>query len=251
MELTEQGKVFQEYTSLALANYDKGISIAHELAGEANGRLKLGTIYAMQGHFWSQAMDSFKESYSTKLDISIEQAYSPELIRKVKKGELDCAFASRAYDDDELQYVLVWSQPLVLAVNNKNPLAKRKAISLEKLVGQNVATYRPTSPASRCIDALEERYDLNLDRSYDDEITMSALVTSNAQVMALFCYSFLVNAFDDVTCLRLKDVPADAHKVYLVSRREMQTKTVQAFIDFMSRYRFPNILEIAELSKGA
>lgn len=83
---------------------------------------------------------------------------------------------------------------------------------------------------------------MNLRREYDDEITLSAMVSSNKKKMALFCYSFLVNAFEDVVCLTIKDVPIDFHKVYLISRRETHPKVVDQFISFMSGYRFPNPL---------
>ena len=80
---------------------------------------------------------------------------------------------------------------------------------------------------------------MNLRREYADEITMCSLVTSSKDKMALFCYSFLVSAFQDVVCLRINDLPADFHKVYLTSRRETHPKVVDDFIEFMSAYRFP------------
>ena len=88
---------------------------------------------------------------------------------------------------------------------------------------------------------------MNLVREYDDEITMSTIISSDEQKMALFCHSFLVNAFEDVVCLPIKDLPMDFHKVYLISRCETHPKVVDDFISFMSSYRFPNSLELGTI----
>ena len=60
----------------------------------------------------------------------------------------------------------------------------------------------------------------------------------------MFCYSSLINAFDDVVCLPVREAPVDFHKTYVVSRdEERQPRVLQEFIDFMSAYRFPRLLE--------
>lgn len=65
--------------------------------------------------------------------------------------------------------------------------------------------------------------------------------------MALFCHSFLVNAFEDVICRKVHGLSEDFHKVYLVSRKETHPKVVDDYISFMSSYRFPNIMETGQI----
>ena len=60
--LTEEGEVFHEYIVQTLKNYDAGLRIAHERRGEVNAVLRVGTLYAIQGRMWSQAMQKFRET---------------------------------------------------------------------------------------------------------------------------------------------------------------------------------------------
>lgn len=129
-----------------------------------------------------------------------------------------------------------------MGVHKDSPLAKRKSINLSELGSKEVLTYSSSSPTDSSITKLLPLDSMNLRREYADEITMCSLVTSSKDKMALFCYSFLVSAFQDVVCLRINDLPADFHKVYLTSRRETHPKVVDDFIEFMSAYRFPNIM---------
>lgn len=242
VKLTPMGSAFSEYTSTILNAYDTGLRVAHEIQGEMDSTLRVGTIYAVQGRFWSQTMAAFMETRKTEPKLVIEQAYSVVLRDRLRKGELDVIFGTGG-TNEEFNRVLVWSQPLVLCVRKNHPLAQRKRITLSELKGLDLITYVPKSPTT---PALEEELPINemhLHREYDDEITMCSLVSSDVNKMALLCYSFLVSAFDDVVALRIDGLPMDFQKVYLMSRHETHPKIVEDFIEFMSSYRFPNALE--------
>lgn len=241
IELTEMGKAYHEYVALALKDLDKGLRIAREIQGEMNSSVRVGTIYAMQGRFWSEAIESFISSSQVKPQIAIEQAFSPELTQRLRKGDIDVAFCSRVEGCDDFNHVLVGRSRLFWAFIRTAPL-KRKSINLSELGGKEVLTYSSSSPTDSSITKFLPLDSMNLRREYADEITMCSLVTSSKDKMALFCYSFLVSAFQDVVCLRINDLPADFHKVYLTSRRETHPKVVDDFIEFMSAYRFPNIM---------
>ena len=247
IELTESGAAYYEFVSLALNNLDTGLRVAREIQGEANSLVRVGTVYSMQGINWSQAMQAFLSKKSNPPKISIEQSYSPELIARLRKGELDVVFAARMDDLDDLNYIYVWSQPLVLGVHKNHPLAKREKITLDDLKKYEILTYPKESPVQR-IDIELPVDEMNLLREYDDEITMSTIISSDENKLALFCHSFLVNAFSDVVCRRVEGLSEGFHKVYLVSRKETHPKVVDDYISFMSAYSFPNILETGTIN---
>lgn len=243
VELTEIGRDISDCVSGALRSLDRARVLAEESLGSENAVINLGTIHAMQGKFWSQALFEFREKSSYEPHITVTQAYSRELLRRLRTGQLDVAFASRIEDTPDLRYNLCWSQSLVLGVNKKHPLAKRKDISLEELKGLEIISYNEPSPVHQEIVDLLEGCNLDVQYSYDDEITLASLVAGDESKTALFCYSLMINAFDDVVCLPVREAPVDFHKTYVVSRDEgRQPKVVQEFIDFMSAHRFPRLL---------
>lgn len=218
--------------------------LAEESLGTENATINLGTIYAMQGKFWSQALFEFREKSSFDPHITVTQAYSRELLRRLRTGQLDVAFASRIEDTPDLRYNLCWSQSLVLGVNKKHPLAKKKEVSLAELKGQEILSYDPASPVYQGIVDLIEGQDLNVQFSYDDEIIpfVVGLLARNQKPLCS-AIQLMINAFDDVVCIPVREAPIDFHKTYVVSRDEgRQPKVVQEFIDFMSAYRFPRLL---------
>ena len=245
IRLTESGQVFYEFASRCIDDYETGVRLAQEKQGQISTNLRLGTIYAMQGKFFSRALDDFGRQCAPDLKITLKQGFSRELIPMLKRGDIDVAFCSKIEGTTGLVFNECWSQPLVIGVN-KSPLARRKGISLRELKDKEILTYVPQSPPSPEIEKVVEEYGLHVYQGYDDEVALSSLVSRNEESIALFCYSFLVNAFEDVACIPVWDVPVDFHKTYVVSRNESHPQIVSDFIAFMSEYHFPNILDEKE-----
>ncbi|MEF2559501.1 MAG: LysR family transcriptional regulator [Eggerthellaceae bacterium] len=244
VELTDIGRDIMECVSSALYDLDRARMLAEESLGAENAEINLGTIYAMQGKFWSQALFDFRRQCSHDPQITVTQAYSKELLRRLRAGQLDVAFASRIGDMRDLQYSLCWSQSLVLGVNKRHPFAQKDSISLTELEGMEILSYNPYSPVTEGLRNLIDDYGLNVQYAFDDEITLSSIISADQNQVALFCYSLLINAFDDVVCLPIREAPVDFHKTYVVSRDESRRpRVVQEFIDFMSAYRFPRLLD--------
>lgn len=238
--LTPCGKQFYHYVCIALQNIEKGITAVHEYAGMINGQINLGTLYAMQGKYWSEAIRAFHEEYSAPIQINITQGFTPTLTRDLKADKLDVVFAGQTEPDPDLISVPCWAQELAVAVNKAHPLASKKEISLDELEGYHILTYKKSSiVAEELMEVLGSRkYDIEF--AYNDEITLSSLVTSNKDDVSLLCYSFLVKAFDEVVFIPVKEAPKDFHKVYLLSKKqEEKSQLLRDFITFMSSYHFP------------
>ena len=250
VELTDIGRDIAECVSSALYDLDRARTLAEESLGTENAVINLGTIHAMQGKFWSQALFDFRKQSSFDPTVNVTQAYSRELLRRLRTGQLDVAFCSRIGDMRGLHYSLCWSQSLVVGVNKKHPLAQKTSVSFSDLKGMDLLTYNPNSPVTGGLRDLVDKYGLTVHYAYDDEITLSSIVAADDSQVALFCYSLLINAFDEVVCLPIREAPVDFHKTYVVSRDESRRpRVVQEFIDFMSAYRFPRLLDYAKNPK--
>lgn len=238
--LTPCGKQFYHYVCIALQNIEKGITAVHEYAGMINGQINLGTLYAMQGKYWSEAIRAFREEYGAPIQINITQGFTPALTRDLKADKLDVVFAGQTEPDPDLISVPCWAQELAVAVNKAHPLASKKEISLDELEDYHILTYKKSSiVAEELMEVLGSRkYDIEF--AYNDEITLSSLVTSNKDDVSLLCYSFLVKAFDEVVFIPVKEAPKDFHKVYLLSKKQGEkSQLLRDFITFMSSYHFP------------
>lgn len=239
--MTASGESFYRYVTQALNILDLGTEVAREAAGITRKTLLVGTIYAMQNEAWSRSLDEFRKSASCDPQIEIEQGFSAVLMDHLKKGNLDVIFVSKITDDPEFRFTPCCSQRLVVAVNRSHPLSRQKRIGLSSLKGKHLVSYRDNVAGKSDVKAFADRAGLDVEWKYESEITLCSMVVSNPNNIALFSYSFLADAFKDVVCIPVEDVPLDFHPIYLISRREEQPKLVDEFVEFMRAYPFPDM----------
>lgn len=241
VDLTLCGQDFYEYVCQTITTLEKGISVVKERMGDTCGKLTLGTTFAMQGKHWSHAVQTFRKKQGCDVVIDIKQGFTYQLVEELKKGKLDVVFGGKIRDDPDLHFLPCWSQELVLVVNKEHPLAARSKITVEELRSYRLASYvTGINPAGEEVQRLVEEDGLSIEQSYNDEITLCSLVSSDPACMALLCYSFLVSSFDDVATITISNLPKDFHPVYLIYRNDRtRLKIVDQFIDFISSYTFP------------
>lgn len=238
--LTPCGEDFYRYVTRGLHSIEKGVRVVREHNANIHAHLNLGTLYAIQGKAWSQAIQAFHEEYGAGLTIDIRQGFTGSLIRELERGNLDVVFAGRPADNSALRSTCVWAQELAVTIHKNHPLAQKREVALADLASCHILTYHEKSPVyEELVDVLGDA-PLDVEFAYNDEITLSSLVTSNESAVALLCYSFLVKAFDDVVFRPLREAPREFHKVYLISRNtDEQPRGVADFITFMTNYHFP------------
>jgi molybdate transport repressor ModE-like protein len=82
----------------------------------------------------------------------IHEGSTSSLLPRLIAGELDAAIVHFPIDDPELQLVPLFSEELVLLVNNKHPWAKLETISLEELATQPLLLAPRNTALRRIID---------------------------------------------------------------------------------------------------
>lgn len=237
VDLTEAGTNFYDYVSLSLNALEKGCSVAQEIDGSVQKTIRLGTLFAMQGKAWSSAVAKFRRECPIEFSLETQYGYTPDMLRKLRAGVLDVAFCSHMPGDQDMERVFCWSLPLVLAVHKTHPLASKKEISLEELKGISILTYNKNSSVSYRLEEFVKGYDLDLKRNYVDDLCMSSFVVSDPDSVALFCYSFLCDVYDELVYLPITGAPKDFHPMYMTYVKDRKRlKVVQEFIDFMGEY---------------
>lgn len=238
VSLTEAGEKFYEYACLCLADMDTGIAVAREAEfGARDALLRVGVIPCMQSKAWSQALKGFQNGSPLNPTFMIRQAHSRELATQLLQGELDVAFMSKVGNDTRINYRLCGMQPVVLCLNEEHPWARRASVSLKELEGHAIITYEPQNAAEATVRKVIDGYGIEAQGGFFDEMTMAAMVQSDPQTMAVFCYSLVVKVFKGLAFVPIEEAgPDDCHKVYFAYLKTSHRAVTSSFIDYALKY---------------
>ncbi len=131
VELTEEGKIVVKYAT-RLSNIYTNLKQALQNNKENIKQLNIGLTPSAESSIISRILAKLsleKES----LHITIISDTIKNLYTKLKNFEIDVAVVDGKIVDSQLNYILLDTDSLVLAISNQNPLSKKKIISIEDL----------------------------------------------------------------------------------------------------------------------
>jgi DNA-binding transcriptional LysR family regulator len=155
-----------------------------------------------------------------------------EIIEGIEAEKYDVGFCSYVENKPKLQFHPILAQELILLVNNKHPLARKKSIRLNELSGFKLITYRQSLPIGKTIRHYLMKNQLKALYAYDDEISIGGVVatTDNAAITARTPF---LHQFQDLKMIKL-DIPLNARLIYLVLNKESyHTLHVKSFVNYI------------------
>lgn len=249
IELTEAGEEFSLCVAQCLKILDDHVESIKRKSRETNSVLKLGIVYSAQGLIWSSMMREFWMESRQKPQFMIHQDDTPNLLDALKRGEVDVVIAGSMGPDDQLVQVPCWSQDVVAVVDKDCPLAVQKGptgLVLDDLRGYKVITYKMDGPVGGIMKKLLKPHDLDVEYKYADEITMCSLVSTQPNLVALCCSTWLVGSFERAQAIEVLDAPKGYRKFFMSYRASLPKfpSTTRSFIDFVENYDYDSVVNI-------
>jgi LysR family transcriptional regulator, hydrogen peroxide-inducible genes activator len=133
--LTEAGRCFIEYARQILASIGDARRCVDELKGEIAGKVAVGAIPTIAPYVLPELVVTFQKHYPDVV-LDIVEDVTDGIIRRIEAGELDVALASTCRQSPTLRRELVGSEPLLLLVPEKHPLAKKTMVEFDDLKSQ-------------------------------------------------------------------------------------------------------------------
>lgn len=232
VQLTKYGQEFYEYVNQALGILEHGIAAVREKSDSVTGTIDIGCIPTLLGDFLPNALDLYHEK-CPQVSFNIFHEKSIPVAEGVSAGTYDIGLCSMVENKDDLVFVPITYQELVVIVRNDHPLAVHDSIELTALKGYMLSTYRDTIPIGKTIRKILKEKGMEAVYSYDDEISIAGRIIHSSKTAIVADTPFL-KQFDNLKKIHLTDVPKDTRMLYLVySKKNFITAAVEAFANFM------------------
>lgn len=232
IELTKYGQEFYQYVNQALGVLEHGIAIMKEKSDSVTGTIDVGCIPTLLGDFLPDALDLYHEKHP-QVNFNIFQDKSIPVAEGVSAGDYDIGFCSMVENKEDLVFVPITYQELIVIVRNGHPLARYDSMELTALRDYTLSTYRDTIPIGKTIRKILKDKGLEAAYSYDDEISIAGRISRSSKAAIVADTPFL-KQFDNLKKIHLTDVPLGTRMLYMVySKKNFITAAVEAFANFM------------------
>jgi len=140
--ITSVGEKIVDQAQKVLREVGQIKEIALRVQNQLSYPLKLGAIHTVGPYLFPDLLPVVKE-YAPRLPLLVEENYTRELTRKLKKGDIDVAIISLPYEESGIETEVLYEEPFVILVPSSHPLAISESISMKQLAEENLLMLGP------------------------------------------------------------------------------------------------------------
>jgi DNA-binding transcriptional LysR family regulator len=144
VRLTEAGRLFVQRVSAGVEHLDHAVKSAGMAALGECGRLRMGVHGLIPHSFLANLIGRYRDDYPG-IDLEIAESTARESITQLRAGQLDIAFVVGTPDLPDCRAQRAWTEPLVVALSDRHPLAGQEHVTWADLAGDTFLV-RPGGP---------------------------------------------------------------------------------------------------------
>ena len=135
IRLTEAGAELFEQASLVLKRLDEIVATVQRIGKGQTGSIRVGFVGSATYDILPEVIRRFRQEYSD-VELSLVELRALPQVEKLRHREIDVGFMRLAVEDEAFQCRTILEEPLVVALPENHPLAKKTQIKLAALKGE-------------------------------------------------------------------------------------------------------------------
>ena len=154
--LTENGKVFLQYSERILALCEESCRALIDLKNGDRGNLKIGASQTIGTYLRPQILFLFAQNYP-QIDLKTKVNSTPIIINNILKREIDIAIVGGKIPNKLRKNLIIKNfvkDEIKLIISTIHPIAKKKIINKEDLYYLNFITLNSNSRIQKFIDSI-------------------------------------------------------------------------------------------------
>jgi DNA-binding transcriptional LysR family regulator len=185
VQLTEAGRMFVQEARVILAQASHAANLASRVNQGEVGQLTIGAAGPADAPIFIEILREFARRHP-RVRLVLRNMSSLDQTQAISEGRLHVGFLALPIDDAGLATVTVMRQPIMIALPQDHPLAKRPRVPLEALAGEPQIMFARTN-GPRFFDAVlaacrEAGFSMNIAHEVDNLYTACALVAAGLGV---------------------------------------------------------------------
>ena len=244
--LTEAGTAFLERARRILFEVENA---ARELGDQPNlgRRITVGAVQTVMPYLLTPFIAQCHETHPN-LQIDAREDFRSNLISAVVEGELDLAIVPLPVKEHRLSVEPLLSEPLLLVVGKRHPIASRSEISIKDLSTETFISLGDSSALAAQIRTFfgDHNFQPRIGFRCAQVATLKLIAASGLGISLLPQMARLAEDRDDLTYLRLTESQPMRELVVIRHLQRYQSRGAQQFLSLLHEHvRERNALEPA------
>ncbi len=237
IKLTKYGKLLESHVETGLKELEAGQREIQYLMSPNEGLIKLAFIYTLGYSFVPNALKNFHTIPANKqINFSLKQGNTTEILDGLENEKYDLCFSSYQNNRNNICFVPIMIEELVVVVYDGHPLSEKKEVDLSELVDENLIYYSKTSGLRPFIDKLLNDNNIKPNIKFEVEEDSAVLGLVNIKYGIAIVPNILIIDNFNVKKLKIKN-KQDPRYIYMATiKNRFEAPAISKFINFITSY---------------
>lgn len=230
--LNNNGKTFLDYVDQSLNTLNTGIQVMKNQSHDELQSVQISVIPTVVNTYLAPIIKSIHET-NPLIQINFRSEKTLDVIEGVKNHKYDFGICSKL-NHDNLTFLPLLHEELILIVSKNHPLSKQKKISFHDIIQYPFITYQKEISIYNTIMELFKNENLtpNILYQLDDETSIASMVSRDFGI-AIIANNELIKPIKDIEIIHL-DIDFNSRIIYLVYDPYYQmSSTATHLIDYI------------------
>ena len=197
--LTKYGKIFLKYAEESLDILEEGVKKTKVLTSMNSGVIDLGYIYTLGSEFVPEIVSEFLDNNKEKnFQFTLSSGNTSDIIKGLKEDKYDIAFCSKIKKEEDVEFIKIKEEELVVVVPKNHELSNRETIDLKETAPFKQIAFNKLSGLRPIID--------NLFEEVGEEQIISYEVEKDDAMVGLVAKNFGIAIMPNIPILKYLDV---------------------------------------------
>ncbi len=234
--LTKYGKIFLKYAEESLDILEEGVKKTKVLTSMNSGVIDLGYIYTLGSEFVPEIVSEFLDNNKEKnFQFTLSSGNTSDIIKGLKEDKYDIAFCSKIKKEEDVEFIKIKEEELVVVVPKNHELSNRETIDLKETAPFKQIAFNKLSGLRPIID--------NLFEEVGEEQIISYEVEKDDAMVGLVAKNFGIAIMPNIPILKYLDVkvleittPKYSRDIYLAKmKNKYLSNAVSEFSKFVMK----------------
>lgn len=230
--LTNEGKIFLQYTRRVLNIYEEAIKSMREINNLEKGRLDIGASTTIGIYILPDIIGKFKKLYSG-IDISIYIENTHNICELILENKIDIAFVEGPVYSDEFIVEKFCDDELVFICSKEHPWCEKSFVSFKDIEKESFIMRENGSGTREVVENFFIRnnkgYNISFELGNTEAIKKAVEAGLGMSCISKRCISKENNK---LSCLRIRDKNINRELSLIYHKDKYISKLIEAFIDF-------------------
>lgn len=235
VELTEEGQIFLEQARLTLAQADKAIAMARQIAKSKQQMLRIGFVPVVEMKIFPYVLPNLRVQNSD-LKIELLSLNNSDQAKMLKKGEIDIAFTRQSLFSDEIESQFVLREPLIFLLHKDHPLARFERVPVKELDGIDfiIPSELQSQTLNKTILNFAHQHGIHLNIVQTADNILFNINTVGMNLGCTFLPGYIAPITMENTVIRQLDVELPSIDLYASYRKNNPSDGVRKFMNLLS-----------------